>query len=53
MTRPPNILLSSQPANVAEKADGMADDLPVGTLTVYMPAEDKQKILTYRPGPGS
>lgn len=44
-------LLSSQPANVAEKADGMADDLPVGTLTVYMPAEDKQKILTYRPGP--
>ncbi|HNG60925.1 MAG TPA: hypothetical protein PKZ52_13960, partial [Cellvibrionaceae bacterium] len=43
-------LLTSQPANVAEKADGMADDLPAATLTVYMPPEDKSKILTYRPG---
>lgn len=44
-------LLASRPAQVAEKADGMADDLPIGTVTVYMPAGDQQKILAYRPGP--
>ncbi|HEY6529902.1 MAG TPA: hypothetical protein VIZ65_14530 [Cellvibrionaceae bacterium] len=44
-------LITSRPANVAEKADGMADDLPAATLAVYMPAEDKDKILSYRPGP--
>lgn len=43
-------IVAGRPTNVAEKADGMADDLPAATLSVYMPPEDQEKILTYRPG---
>jgi hypothetical protein len=44
-------MMASQPINVGEKADGMADDLPAATLYVHMPLQDATKILAYRPGP--
>lgn len=43
-------MLAAQSVNVAEKADGMADDLPAATLFVRMPAQDATKMLAHRPG---
>ena len=43
-------MLAKRPTNVAEKADGMADDLPAAIISVYMPPRDKDKIMAYRPG---
>jgi hypothetical protein len=44
-------MLAAHSVNVAEKADGVADDLPAATLFVHMPAQDKDKALAYRPTP--
>ena len=38
------------PVNIPEKEDGPSDDLPGATVFVHMPAEDRAKILAYRPG---
>lgn len=43
-------MLAKRPTNVPEKADGMADDLPSAIISVYMPPQDKDKIMAYRPG---
>jgi len=44
-------MLAARTVKVAEKADGVADDLPAATLFVHMPPQDADKVLTYRPTP--
>jgi len=44
-------LLASQPVNLAERADGGADDLPPGTVFVHLPSGNASEIPAYRPGP--
>jgi len=44
-------LLASQPVNLAERADGGADDLPPGTVFVHLPSGNAGAIPAYRPGP--
>jgi hypothetical protein len=42
-------IFSPIPVNVAEEADGMADDLPPSIVFVHMP-RDRDKIVPYTPG---
>lgn len=43
-------MLAAQPVSVAEKADGMADDLSAATLFIRMPDQDAGKMLAHRSG---
>lgn len=44
-------MLAPRPVQLAEVADGPADDLPATTVFVHVPAEDRKKIVPFRPGP--
>ena len=44
-------MLTPRPVQLAEVADGPADDLPATTVFVHLPAHDQQRVIPYRAGP--
>ena len=44
-------MLAPQPVQLAEVADGPADDLPATTVFVHLPADESQRVIAYRAGP--
>jgi hypothetical protein len=43
-------MLSPQPVQLAEVADGPADDLPATTVFVHLPADQRDRVVNHRPG---
>ena len=43
-------MLATRPVQLAEVADGPADDLPAATVFVHVPAEDGNRVVPFRPG---
>lgn len=43
-------MLAPMPVQLAELADGPADQLPASTVFVHMPPQDREVVLPYRPG---
>lgn len=43
-------MLTPQPVQLAEIADGPADDLPATTVYVYLPVDAQRRMIPYRPG---
>lgn len=43
-------MLAPLPVDLAEKEDGPADDLPPSTVFVHLPANERQTVLSHRPG---
>lgn len=48
---PGHFLLTPRPVSMAEHADGEADDLPAQTVTVLLPASQRDRIVAAEPGP--
>jgi hypothetical protein len=44
-------MLTPRPINMAEDADGDADDLPAATVTVLLPEGQRDRIVSHRAGP--
>lgn len=44
-------LLTPRPVTMAEHADGEADDLPASTVTVVLPASQRERLVAHRRGP--
>jgi len=44
-------LLTPRPVAMAEHADGEADDLPASTVTVLLPASQRERFVAHQPGP--
>jgi len=49
--QPGRFLLTPRPLSMAEHADGEADDLPAQTITVLLPASQRERIVLATPGP--
>ena len=43
-------MLAPHAVQLAEVADGPADDLPATTVFVHLPSEQQQRLIAYRPG---
>jgi len=48
--QPGRFLLAPQPVRLSEDADGAADDLPPGTVTVLLDASQRERIVAHRGG---
>jgi hypothetical protein len=46
-----SFLLTPRPVSMAEHADGDADDLPASTVTVVLPASQRQRLVVHQAGP--